>query len=77
MNEKKVIHTTFPPKILISDWLLMLNEMEHQSRPNELKESYLKSYFNLMYYLLFVPFKIQVDSKSGEYMLKSNKIQKL
>lgn len=79
MNKKDIFPKTYAQNTT-SDWLLMLNKMETGSTgtlAREVKESYLKSYFNLMYYMLFVPFQIHVDSKSGEYILKSNKIQKV
>ncbi len=41
------------------------------------KESHLKVYLNVMYYLLFVPFKIYHDTNSDEYILSSNRIQKV
>lgn len=74
MNKKEIFPKTFTQKFT-SDWIL--NEMEIRIKSTEVKESYLKSYFNLMYYMFFIPFKIQVDHKNGEYVLKSNKIQKV
>lgn len=41
------------------------------------RESCLKLYFNFMYYLLLVPFKIQINTgNQNNYVLKSNTIQK-
>ncbi|CAL8133765.1 unnamed protein product [Orchesella dallaii] len=40
-------------------------------------DSYFQTFFNFMFYLLFVPFKVAVVGKSGDLILKSNRLQKV
>lgn len=57
-------------------WALLIKDLEGR-RSWKPSQSYLKVYFNIMYYLLFIPFKVQSDKKSGEYFLVSNRFQKV
>ncbi len=57
-------------------WALLLKDIEGK-RSCKQSQSYLQVYFNIMYYLLFIPFKIKTDPKSGEYILVSNRLQKV
>ncbi|CAL8102612.1 unnamed protein product [Orchesella dallaii] len=40
-------------------------------------DSYFQTFFNFMFYLLFVPFKVVVDGESGDFILKFNLLQKV
>lgn len=47
------------------------------SRRDKVRESYMVVFFDIMYCLLFVPFRVKKDTKTGEYILQHNVFQKV